>query len=74
MPETERKKFGRIVRKLRERKGYTQDEFAHRIGSERAYFGRIERGELNFGFDKITKIIEGLEVTWGALFKHMDKR
>ena len=72
MNKETRKRFGRILRKFRDRKGYTQDEFAHHIGAGRAYYGRIERGEINFGFDKIEAIIKGLETKWSTFFKYMD--
>ena len=37
--------FGEILRKLREGRHMTQEEFAGLCGISRAYYGRIERGE-----------------------------
>lgn len=39
--------FGKIVRKLRENKGLSQDAFADLAGLDRSYQGRIERGEVS---------------------------
>lgn len=74
MSITKRKHFGQVLRKFRERKGYTQDEFAHHIGAGRAYYGRIERGEINFGFDKVADIINALETKWSTFFKYLDDK
>lgn len=39
--------LGNIIRKIREQRGYKQDEFAAICNISRAYYGRIERGEYN---------------------------
>jgi transcriptional regulator with XRE-family HTH domain len=42
-PDAER--FGAIIRRLREQRGWTQDELASRAGMNSSYVGFIERGE-----------------------------
>jgi transcriptional regulator with XRE-family HTH domain len=41
----EAKKFGAIVRALREERGLTQDQLAERAGVSATYIGFIERGD-----------------------------
>ncbi len=68
------KKFGKIVRTLRKRKGYTQEQFADLVETERGYYGGIERGIHSPTLQKIEKIVSALEVCWATLFKHMDRQ
>lgn len=67
-------KFGAAVRKFREKKGYTQEEFADLIETERSYYGGIERGIHNPSLRKISQIISALNVRWATLFRHLDKK
>lgn len=41
------RRFGELVRLLREQAGLSQEEFAERAGVHRTYVGGIERGERN---------------------------
>ena len=52
--------FGRAVRKLREKAGYTQESFAHGAGIDRAYFGLIERGGHTPTVTTVWRIAKGL--------------
>ncbi|RJO66016.1 MAG: XRE family transcriptional regulator [Myxococcales bacterium] len=54
--------FGRRVRSLRESKGWSQEDFADRIGIHRTYIGGIERGERNPTLTTIHKIARALGV------------
>ena len=40
-------KLGRNLRKAREKRGWSQEEFAFRSGVHRTYVGSVERGEYN---------------------------
>lgn len=42
----DRWRFGRVVRALRQRRGWRQEDLAQRAGASRSVVGRIERGEL----------------------------
>ena len=66
------KKFGRVVRKLREKKGYSQEEFADLAQTERSYYGGIERGNHNLTLKKIERIISALGIRWSTFFKYFD--
>ena len=63
--------FGDILRKFRERRGYSQEEFAERCEISRAYYGRIERGEHSVTIEKCYKIASALNVRIADLFEEM---
>lgn len=66
-------KFGRLVRRLRERRGYTQEEFADLVETERSYYSGIERGRHSLTLTKIATIIKVLDMRWSSFFKYMDE-
>ena len=63
-----RKSFGKRVRELRKRKGYSQEELADKAGLHRTYIGSIERGEQNVSIDNIDKIAGALKTPISLLF------
>ncbi len=60
--------LGLQIRKVREEKGYTQEGFAAESGIDRAYYGRIERGENNVASLNVIKIAMTLGVEVGELY------
>lgn len=64
-----RKLLGRRIRKLRERRSWSQEEFAEICGHNRSYMGRIERGELNLTLKSLQKVGKGLGISVAALLK-----
>jgi transcriptional regulator with XRE-family HTH domain len=54
-------KFGSGVRKLREREGVSQEDFAERANVHRTYVGMIERGEKSPTLGTIS--------AWASAFK-----
>lgn len=54
--------FGRRVRSLRTKQGWSQEEFAHRCGLDRRYVGDVERGERNISLLNICKMARALGV------------
>lgn len=56
------KSLGLNIRKWREKKGYTQEEFAPIVGFSRSYITELETGKRNISFLNLLKIIETLEV------------
>jgi transcriptional regulator with XRE-family HTH domain len=50
------KKFGKRVRKLRDKVGYSQEELADIASIHRTYLGGIERGERNPSLKNIERI------------------
>jgi transcriptional regulator with XRE-family HTH domain len=55
--------FGKNVRRLRERRGYSQEELAERAGLHRTYVGSVERGERNISLENIVAIARALDVS-----------
>jgi transcriptional regulator with XRE-family HTH domain len=56
------------VRKLRDKRGFSQEELAERAGLHRNYVGGIERGERNVALENIIKLAHALSVAPGELF------
>lgn len=56
------------IRKIRESKHYSQEEFADHIGLDRKNYGAIERGERNISITTLMRIVKGLEVEVWELF------
>ena len=57
-----REEIGRKIRQVRESKNLTQMGVAEQAGIQVNYFAMIERGEVNFTFDKLFRIIKALKV------------
>jgi len=62
-------RFGKAVRKKRNRIGVSQEEFADMCGLDRTYIGGIERGERNLSLVNIEKISRTLKITLSELFR-----
>ena len=60
--------IGLKIKALREAKKLTQAELADLAGIKVNYFAMIERGEVNFTFDKIYRIIKALKVKSSQVF------
>ena len=60
--------FGQRVRQLRKSRGWSQEDFAHRVGLDRSYMGGVERGTRNVSLENICLIARGLEVPATELF------
>ena len=54
------KQFGLNVKAERIRKGLTQEQFAEKIGVERVYISKIERGLQNMSLKKIIELTNHL--------------
>ena len=61
--------FGTTLRKVRLRRGLTQQGLAELAGIHRNYEQGIENGHRNLGLKNICKLAAALEVRPGALFK-----
>ena len=66
--EDERIRFGRRVRFLRLKAGFSQEGLADACGLDRTYIGGIERGERNPSLKNILKLAITLNVTMPELF------
>lgn len=62
------KKFAKIVKKIREDKGYSKGKMSELIGCDISYVGKIERSEKFPNLKMIFKIANALEVPAKTLF------
>ncbi len=60
--------FGNILRKIREGRNMTQEEFAELCEISRAYYGRVERGEHSITLELCQKISEATGLSFSELF------
>jgi len=51
---------GKNIRKVRMKKGWSQEYLAYKADLHRAYIGQIERGEKNIGIRNLEKIATAL--------------
>ena len=63
--------FGNILRKIRETRKMSQEDFALLCDISRAYYGRIERGEHSVTLDICKKISDALGITISELFSDL---
>ena len=63
------KKLGERVRKLRLKKGWSQEHFADVCGLHRTYVGAVERGEKNLTLSNLLILANTLKVTIAELFR-----
>jgi transcriptional regulator with XRE-family HTH domain len=63
------KKLGSRIRELRQKKGWSQEEFADRGGLNRSYIGAVERREVNLTLATLHKLSITLELSVSALSK-----
>jgi len=61
--------FGKAMRRLRKRRGWSQEKLAELAGLHWTYIGRIERGRQNISLGNVGKIARALKVTPEKLFK-----
>ena len=69
MPEKLQKRVGMRIRKLRAKRGWSQEEFADECGLHRTYMGSVERGERNLTLKSLDKIAKTLKVSLSELLK-----
>lgn len=60
------------VRRFRQERGLSQQDFAHDIEMDRTYYGGVERGERNVSIDNIERIAKGLGVSAHLLLLRQD--
>lgn len=63
------RKLGSRIRRYREAKGWSQEQFSFHCGLHRNYIGGIERGERNVAALNLIKMAKVLEVSVGSFFE-----
>jgi transcriptional regulator with XRE-family HTH domain len=69
MPQDIRVRFGRALRRRRQKLGVSQEAFADMCQLDRTYIGGIERGERNVALVNIEKIAGALQIPISQLFR-----
>lgn len=67
-------RVARAVHRLRAKRGWTQEEAAHRCGMSTRLFQQIESGESNLTFTTVARLCEGLEVDVSTLVARPRRR
>jgi transcriptional regulator with XRE-family HTH domain len=62
-------RLGRNVRRLREERGWSQEDYADRAGIHRTYVSDIERGKRNPTITVVEKLAKPFAVNSGALLE-----
>jgi transcriptional regulator with XRE-family HTH domain len=62
-----RARLGRVIRRLRAERGYSQEAFAARARIHRTTMSEIERGVSNVSLDMAERIAKGLGVSLSEL-------
>ncbi|WP_343058013.1 helix-turn-helix transcriptional regulator [Sphingomonas kyeonggiensis] len=65
------RKVGLTIRHARMRKGYSQEQFAQAANIDRARYGRLERGEINFTLHTLLAVAAHLEITPSELLNEV---
>ncbi|HSW88016.1 MAG TPA: helix-turn-helix transcriptional regulator [Candidatus Saccharimonadales bacterium] len=67
--EKERKILGRSIKRLREKKGITQEQLAEKANINVSYLAKIENGYVNTTVRYLIKLGRGLSVSVKNLFE-----
>jgi transcriptional regulator with XRE-family HTH domain len=71
MPADLLSRLGDRIRKLRKKHGWTQVEFAERVGIDRSFLADVERGKRNVSVLNLELISKGLKVSLSQLFSRL---
>jgi transcriptional regulator with XRE-family HTH domain len=69
MAEDIKTRFGKALRRRRQKLGVSQEAFADMCDLDRTYVGGIERGERNVALANIEKIAKTLRLSLSELFR-----
>lgn len=61
--------FGNILKRTRESRGMSQEQFAEMCGISRAYYGRLERGEHSTTLKLCKRISDALGISVSDLLE-----
>lgn len=66
------KRFGLTIKRLRERKGISQEKLGEISDLHRTYIGMIERAERNITLKNIEKLAKALETNISEIFEELE--
>jgi transcriptional regulator with XRE-family HTH domain len=64
-------RLGDRIRKQRKKLGWTQAEFAERVGIDRSFLADVERGKRNVSILNLELIAKGLRISLSQLFSRL---
>lgn len=67
MADDVRVRFGKRLRALRKKHGWTQEALSHRLGLERTYLSDIENGRMNVSLVNLEIIADGFGLSLSRL-------
>lgn len=65
---------GSTIRRLREERGVSQEEFAQLAGLDRSFYGRVERGTQNIALRTLCVVATSLQVHPAELLRDIADR
>ena len=68
------KRFGLTIKRLREKKGISQEKLGEISDLHRTYIGMIERAEKNVTLKSIEKLAKALEMEISDIFVEMENQ
>jgi transcriptional regulator with XRE-family HTH domain len=68
------RKFGQVLRELREARGLSQEQLGAKAGVHRTYIGKVERGEKEISLRTATKIAGALGTKLSLIIDALEKR
>ncbi|PHF12214.1 helix-turn-helix domain-containing protein [Bacillus toyonensis] len=68
------KKLGERIRFLRKEKNLSQERLGELADIHPNHIGAIERGEKNVTVESLAKVANGLNLTLGELFQHIEPK
>lgn len=66
-------RFGRVIRQLREQRGWSQEQLAHRAELNRTYMGEIERATAMASLATAAKLARALELPLSSLISRCEE-
>ncbi len=80
MPRSKRPKgldpkrsFGILLRELRQKRGLSQEDFAHEMGYHRNYIGQLERGEKSPSLTALFNFANGLGLRPSEMLRRVEQ-
>ena len=74
IPELVSNHFGRIVKQVREERGWSQEVLADRANLNRSYVGEVERGSAMPSLSTVAKLATALEVSTSGLLARCEQQ
>jgi transcriptional regulator with XRE-family HTH domain len=67
MPDNIRLRFGKRLRTLRQKRGWTQLQLGEKLGLDRGYISDIENGKRNVSLEVLEIMAQGFELSVSRL-------